>query len=141
MEISVKQAELAGVGIIISNSELKKSLKGRIYEATAYYENKAVEVKVLYKRNGIGLILGPLNKNAIAYSEYEMLLRYLIPRMPKPNYITVGTIRLGTIISAFITLLNLLQMSNVTGAMLVVADIVIIAILMALEKSERRRYV
>ena len=140
MEISVKQAELAGVGII-RNSKLKTSLKGKLYEATAYYENKAVEVKVLYKRDGAGLLLGPLNKDAVAYTEYERLLKYLIPRMPKPNYITVGGIRIGIAIAAFITLLNLLQISNTTGVLMGIVDIVITAILMLLEKSERRRYV
>lgn len=140
MAISIKQAEIAGVGII-RNSEIKTSITGKLYKATAYYENKAIEVKVLYKRDGTGMLIGPLNKDESSYTEYKMLLKYLIPRMPKPNYITVGVIRIGIIITAFVTLLNLLHINNTTGALMVIIDIVIAVILMFLEKSERRRYV
>ncbi len=137
--LSVKQLELAGVGVIRSDL-IKKTLRGKIYEATLYYKDIAVNVRILYKRNGKGTIIGIVSEDG--REAFREIMKDILPILPKPDFKNLMAIRIGTIVALIFTYLNLsTPTTTFFGMMMNVLDIAGIIALVVLYRVERDRYV
>ena len=139
--ISVKQIQLAGAGVIRSDL-IKKTIRGKIYAATIYYKDSAVDVRILYYRSGDSKLLGPLDFTKDRIEEFERLLFSLIPALPHPDYKILRIIRIGLIISIAFTGLNIATVTADIYAYIAIAiDILTTGFITALYKTEGKRYV
>ena len=137
--ISTKQLQLAGVGIIRSDL-IKKTLRGKIYEATLYYNDITVDVRILYKRNGKGTLLGVVSEDG--RDAFREIMKGVLPILPTPDIKNLMAIRLGTIIALIITYLNLrTPTTTIFGMAMNTLDIAGIIVLIILHRIERDRYV
>ena len=137
--ISTKQLQLAGVGIIRSDL-IKKTLRGKIYEATLYYHDITVDVRILYKRNGKGTLLGVVSEDG--KDAFREIMKDVLPILPTPDIKNLMAIRLGTIIALIITYLNLrTPTTTIFGMAMNTLDIAGIIVLVILHRIERDRYV
>ena len=140
MKITVKQAELAGAGLI-REEQIGRSLRGKIYKATIYYGNETIDVRVLYKRNGNAIILGPRELTEQSISEFSRMLTWLLPKLPHPDYRVVMTARLGIFIGAIITALNIATITKPSDFIAIGIDFILIGTLIVIHNIEGNRYV
>ncbi len=139
--ITVKQIELAGAGVIRSDL-IKKSIIGKIYEATIYYGNSSTNVRILYYKNGNTRLLGPAETSEKSIQEFESLLMKLIPKMPHPDFKNLRIIRAGIAIAASYTIYNIATITPDIGSYLAVAlDIATTGFILFLYSTEGKRYV
>ena len=139
--LSVKQLQLAGVGII-RDDLIRKTIAGDIYRATLYYKDYTVAVNILYKRNGQGFILGVTAKTEEDLKKAEEMMKSLIPVLPTHDFRAIWIIRMAIIVAAIITYLNLsTPIINMAGLLINIIDILGMIALIALYRVERGIYV
>lgn len=139
--LSVKQLQLAGVGIIRADLE-KATVAGKIYKATLYYKDMTTDVRILYKRSGKGFIIGPDITPSNSLQNFETVMTSILPELPLPNYKNLATIRIASIIAIFFTLLNVITpITNIYGVIAITLDIIGLIALAMLYRAERETYV
>lgn len=137
----VKQLQIAGVGIIRSDL-IKKTLRGKIYEATLYYGDSAVDVTILYKRNGQGIVIGPKATTEEELEEFKKMMLAVLPKLPHPDYSMLRNIRTAIMIAIAISLFNIITAPlAIAGIAVNIIDLAITAGMIHLYKTESNRYV
>lgn len=141
MNITVKMLESIGVGIIRAE-HIKSTIKGRIYKATAYYDNKSIDLSILYYRHGGSKILGPITtgngENEI--KEFTAFITYIAPRLPRPNYKVRRTLFIGLLITIPITAINITHTYTQIDVIINTVDIIATLTLLILYRRERGIY-
>lgn len=137
IEISIKQLETCGIGVI-RGSFIKNTIKGRIYNATVYYKDAPVEVKVLNKHNGETIIIGPSKQSK--ETDFINFVTDVLPILPKPNYLLRKVLRTAILISAAVTLINILTITSRTDAVYIGIDTIALTVLAILYTHERKVY-
>lgn len=135
MKITLRQVEQAGAGVI-REEQLGKSITGKIYSATIYYEDKTIDVRVLYKRSGKATIIGPKEITDQSIAEFGKMLSWIIPKIPHPDYRVILATRIGIITGAIITSLNIVTIHKPKDFIAVGIDVILTALLMAIHYLE-----
>ena len=139
MNITVRQLESTGMGIIRSE-HIKNTLTGRIYKATIYYEDKSVDVAILYYRHGGSKVLGPVINSETDTKQFIDFLEYAMPRLPRKSKFLLRYIGAAIAFSMVTTIVNITSTVNTFGLAMDMADILMTVFLITLYIRERRRY-
>ena len=145
MNISTRDLEKTGAGVIREDL-VKKTVKGKIYNASIYRNNKVVNVIILYYRRGGNKVLDITDDNKDeSIKEYMNILRDITnirieQKIRRSTIKELRWIKLGTLIGYAFTLLNITAIKRPTDLIYVAIDILLIAVLRFIYKIEERRY-
>jgi hypothetical protein len=142
VRLSVKDIENIGAGIVRSDL-LKKSIRGKKYRATVYFEDDSVETVILFYKNGGSRLLGPYGKddnNSAKFNSFKRFVSDKIIVMKKSNIITKVS-GWSVVISIIPTTLVALSYRGPVDLPFIVVDILALITLVHIYRRERVVYV
>lgn len=145
MNINVKELERIGAGIMRFDL-IKRTLRGNIYQAQIYRNDKTIRVSIMYFRRGGSRIAEVLNDNTQdSRLEFQRIINEIIRERARRNDmmkkdLELNLISVGIGMSYIFTALNTISIRKPTDIIYVMIDLLLLAVIRMIYRREKKRY-